>query len=44
VAREVGAEPVNYVDNIFEYSIRIQLHQRLRQERGQLEAGDADPR
>jgi len=33
VARTVGAEPVNYVDNIFEYSIRIQLHERMRQDR-----------
>jgi membrane-bound lytic murein transglycosylase MltF len=33
VARTVGAEPVNYVDNIFEYSIRIQLHERVRQDR-----------
>jgi membrane-bound lytic murein transglycosylase MltF len=29
VARTVGREPVNYVDNIFEYSVRIQLQQRL---------------
>jgi membrane-bound lytic murein transglycosylase MltF len=33
VARTVGAEPINYVDNIFEYSVRIQLHQRIRQDR-----------
>lgn len=33
VARTVGAEPINYVDNIFEYSVRIQLHQRMRQDR-----------
>ena len=32
VARTVGVEPINYVDNIFEYSIRIQLHQRMRQD------------
>jgi membrane-bound lytic murein transglycosylase MltF len=32
VARTVGAEPINYVDNIFEYSVRIQLHQRMRQD------------
>ena len=36
VAREVGMEPVNYVDNIFEYSIRIQLQQRLREQRREL--------
>ena len=43
VARTVGAEPVKYVDNIFEYSIRIQLHQRMREERQALEA-DSGPR
>jgi membrane-bound lytic murein transglycosylase MltF len=43
VAREVGMEPVNYVDNIFEYSIRIQLQQRLREQRGELRDSGALP-
>ena len=33
VAREVGVEPVDYVENIFEFSIRIQMQQRIREER-----------
>ena len=40
----LGAEPVNYVDNIFEYSIRIQLHQMMRQDRQQLKEADKVPR
>jgi membrane-bound lytic murein transglycosylase MltF len=36
VARSVGIEPVNYVDNIFEYSVRIQLQQRLHAQQQEL--------
>jgi len=33
VAREVGSEPVMYVQNVLEYSIQLQLQQQLREER-----------
>ena len=33
VAREVGSEPVMYVQNVMEYSIQLQLQQQLREER-----------
>ena len=37
VAREVGSEPVKYVQNVMEYSIQIQLQRRLVEERKQVE-------
>ena len=43
VAREVGLEPVTYVDNIFAYSIRIQLHQRHREQTEELRDSGAIP-
>ncbi|MCL7980734.1 MAG: lytic transglycosylase F [marine benthic group bacterium] len=43
VAREVGLEPVTYVDNIFAYSIRIQLHQRHREQTEELRDSGAVP-
>ena len=33
VAREVGSEPVMYVQNVMEFSIQLQLQQQLREER-----------
>ncbi len=33
VAREVGSEPVMYVQNVMEYSIQLQLQQQVREER-----------
>jgi membrane-bound lytic murein transglycosylase MltF len=43
VARDVGSEPVNYVDNIFELSVRIQLEQRLHEQRQQLGEAPGSP-
>ena len=37
VAREVGSEPVMYVQNVMEYSIQLQLQQKLNEERRRLE-------
>jgi len=37
VAREVGSEPVKYVQNVMEYSIQLQLQQQLREERRRVE-------
>ena len=37
VAREVGSEPVMYVQNVMEFSIQLQLQQKLIEERRRLE-------
>jgi hypothetical protein len=37
VAREVGSEPVKYVQNVMEYSIQLQLQQQLNEERRRVE-------
>ena len=43
VSREVGREPVDYVDNVFVYSVRIQLLEHLRLQRQELEESGAIP-
>lgn len=43
VAREVGREPVDYVNNIFKYSVQVQLIERLRLQRQELQESGAIP-
>jgi membrane-bound lytic murein transglycosylase MltF len=43
VSREVGREPVDYVDNVFQYSVKIQMMERLRLQRRELEESGALP-
>ena len=43
ISREVGREPVDYVDRVFEYSVKVQLLERLRLQRQELQESGAIP-